>query len=84
MVVELLTAWGAKEMWSAFLGKDLAEKVAQKIIINAGFSGALSLLHRDAETHEVERLFRRLKGFRGITAFSPGLTNWICLHNFLY
>ena len=47
-------------MWSAVLGKDLAEKVVQKIIINAGFSGALSLLHRDALNKAMKKIVKEL------------------------
>ncbi|WP_417908751.1 hypothetical protein [Candidatus Electronema sp. PJ] len=46
--------------WSAFLGKDLAEKVVQKIIINAGFSSALSLLHRDALDKAMKKIVKEL------------------------
>ena len=47
-------------MLSALLGQDLAKKAAQKIIINAGFSGALSLLNRDALTKAMKEVIKEL------------------------
>ncbi len=47
-------------MLSALLGQGLAEKVVQKILINAGFSGALSLLHRDALNKAMKKIIKEL------------------------
>lgn len=47
-------------MLSALLGQYLAKKAVQKIIINAVFSGALSLLNRDALNKAMKEVIKEL------------------------